>query len=39
VLREKPTVHAIVGMVVILAGVALARHGVAFHTRMIADNR
>ncbi len=25
VLREKPTVHAIVGMVVILAGVALAR--------------
>jgi len=31
VLREKPAVHAIVGMVVILAGVALARRG--FSTR------
>jgi drug/metabolite transporter (DMT)-like permease len=29
VLREAPTVHAIVGMVVILIGVVLARHGVS----------
>jgi len=32
VLREKPTVHAIIGMVVILAGVTLARRGVNAHT-------
>jgi drug/metabolite transporter (DMT)-like permease len=32
VLRERPTVHAIVGMLVILTGVALARHGMTRRT-------